>query len=95
MVIPLKDGRRVQAVLPIDDTSLGSIAKATGGRYFRATDSRALAEIFKTIDTMEKTKVHVTSYGRYDELFTWFLVPGCALLALEFAARSTVLGRAP
>lgn len=41
----------------IDEEALTYIATKTGGKYFRATDNDALAEIYQIINTMEKTKV--------------------------------------
>ncbi len=95
VVIPLPDGSRVRALLPINDEELRKIAVATGGRYFRATDAAALGGIFRTIDGMEKTKIEVLSYGRYEERFGWFLGPALCLLALVLTATATLLARVP
>ncbi|MGH9391330.1 MAG: VWA domain-containing protein, partial [Vicinamibacteria bacterium] len=95
VVVPLPDGSRIRAVLPINEEELRRIAGSTGGSYFRATDSAALAEIFKKIDGMEKTRIEVLSYGRYDELFVRFLVPALAVLTLGFASAGTFLARVP
>jgi len=95
VIVPLPDGRRVEALLPIDEDGLRKLAAVTGGSYFRATDGKALQEIFRKIDSMEKTRARVTSYGRYDELFFLALAPALALLALELALGSTVLRRVP
>jgi Ca-activated chloride channel family protein len=64
----------------IDDALLSEIAKATGGRYFRATDAAALQRVIEQIDLLERTPVRTRSYVRYTELFRWPL--GLALLAL-------------
>src|SRR5436309_6085015 len=95
VTVPLPDGTRVRMPLPINEEELRRIAAATGGSYFRATDSAALSETFRKIDGMEKTRVEVLSYGRYDELFGWFLTPALALLALGFVFSGTILARVP
>jgi Ca-activated chloride channel family protein len=64
----------------IDAETLQEIAQVTSGRYFRADDPKALADIFSTIDTLEKTEVEVKHYHRYGELFPW--AAGAALLLL-------------
>ena len=64
----------------IDDALLTEMAKATGGRYFRATDAAALQRVIEQIDLLERTPVRTRSYVRYTELFRWPL--GLALLAL-------------
>ena len=68
----------------IDEDLLKSVAEATGGRYFRATDNTKLAEIYSEINQMEKARTTVDSFPVYKELFgkyaLWALV--CLLLEL-------------
>ncbi len=47
--------RRIEADVEVDEPLLRKISAATGGRSFRATDSAALASIFREIDGLEKT----------------------------------------
>jgi Ca-activated chloride channel homolog len=47
--------RRIEADVEVDEALLRKISAATGGKSFRATDSAALASIFKEIDGLEKT----------------------------------------
>jgi len=47
--------RRIEANVDVDETLLRRVAARTGGRFFRATDARALHDIFGTIDGMEKS----------------------------------------
>jgi Ca-activated chloride channel family protein len=44
------------APVEIDEKTLNSIAKITGGHYFRATDETSLRSIYEEIDHMEKRK---------------------------------------
>ena len=46
----------------IDEALLKSIAEATGGRYFRATDNTKLSEIYSEINQMEKVRTTVDSF---------------------------------
>ena len=68
----------------IDEDLLKSVAEATGGRYFRATDNTKLAEIYSEINQMEKVRTTVDCFPVYKELFgkyaLWALV--CLLLEL-------------
>ena len=41
----------------IDEETLKTIAKETGGQYFRATDNQKLKEVYKEINEMEKAKI--------------------------------------
>ena len=84
-------------VLPveIDEDLLTEIAKETGGRYFRATDSQALSRIFQQIDQLEKTPVRVTTYARFDELTKPLILLALGALALELVLESTLVVRVP
>ena len=84
-------GQRVD----IDDDALTKIAEACGGKYFRATDTRSLREIYERIDKIERTKKEVTKYSEYDELFTYFCLPALLLLLLEVGLANTVFRRIP
>lgn len=53
----------------IDEAALKSMASATNGKYFRATDSKMLRNIFNEIDSLEKTTLDVNRYTRTEENF--------------------------
>ena len=46
---------------------LERLAQLTGGRSFAATDADALAEVFRTIDALEKSPVRGQILTRYNE----------------------------
>ena len=96
---PVKDffGRTVYQMIEVDvdEDMLTGIATKTGGRYFRATDTRSLQEIYKAIDKMEKSPIEQKGYLEYNELFVYFLVPGLILLLLEILLSNTVLRKLP
>ena len=66
------------------------IAATTGGKYFRATDENKLKEIYKEIDSLEKSKVEQTKYHNYDEMFRSWLLAALLLFGLEIALRGTL-----
>ena len=47
------DGRTV----PIDTTAVQQLTRATGGRFYTATDAQALASVYAAIDAMEQSPV--------------------------------------
>ena len=51
----------------IDEELLKTIAKNTGGLYFRATDNKKLEEIYDEINKLEKTEVEEFKYYNYEE----------------------------
>lgn len=68
--MPTPMGVRKQMVpVQIDEALLKTIAKQTGGNYFRATDNKSLKSIYKEIDQLEKTKIEISAYKKYTELF--------------------------
>ncbi len=79
----------------MDEESLRAIAEATGGKYFRATDRRSLADVYEEIDRLETTEMLVENFTRYGERFQGFLIAGLVLLLLEVALRRTWLGTLP
>ena len=66
----------------IDEDLMRQMAAATNdGRYFRATNKKALKEIFDQIDEMEKSKIDVTQYAQTkDEYMPWLWLAVVALL---------------
>ncbi len=79
----------------IDDAMLTQVAEATGARYFRATDLQSLEETYRQIDEMEKTKIELDQYTRYEERFAPFLLLGLLCLAAETLLGFSRLGRLP
>lgn len=88
-------GLRQMRVADLDERLLTKIAESTGGRYFRATDKKALAAIFETIDRLEASEVEAQTFTRYRELFDWLLAPALALLLLDLALGATLLRSLP
>ncbi len=92
--IPVKDmfgQTRYQPMeVKIDEETLRSIAKMTGGQYFRATGNQELGEVYEEIDQLEKSRIEVTQYRRKTERFHWFAMGAVLLLVIEFFLRQTV-----
>ena len=91
-------GNKVKSYQPIhssvNDQLLGQMAEETGGKYYRATTSGALDKVFSSIDQLEKTKVEVNQYTRYEELFQNYLVWAALLYFLSWAMSDIWLRRA-
>ncbi|CAG0938458.1 hypothetical protein BROC_00277 [Candidatus Brocadiaceae bacterium] len=84
-----------QVKIDIDDDALREIAKITDGKYYRATDTESLKEIYRQIDKLEKTESEVTQYTEYSELFHYFLFPAFGLLLFELGLTKTKLRKIP
>jgi Ca-activated chloride channel homolog len=79
----------------IDEKVLTEVSTATGGKYFRATDTDSLEKIYEVINQLEKTTRKTKKFQQYQELYLYFLVPGLCLLLLELVLRQTRFRRLP
>ena len=97
--LPIQDPRFGTRLLKvqteIDEKVLMTIAKKTGGAYFRAQDENALREIFGQIDSLEKTEITVEQYTHYDEKYFWFLWPALGLILFEILWVNLVRAKLP
>ena len=84
-------GMQMQMVpVQIDEPLMKKIAVETGGKYFRATDNKSLNNVYKEIDQLEKTKIEISSFKHYAELFFPFAALALICLALEMLLRYTI-----
>jgi Ca-activated chloride channel family protein len=74
----------------IDEESLARIARTTGGEYFRATDSRAMAAVLDRINKLEKTRLTAPKSEKIDELYLPPLAGGFAIFALALLGGETL-----
>lgn len=79
----------------IDEEVLKKIAATTHGRYFRATDTASLRDIYAEIDRAEKTAFEAPEFLDYRELYPWLAWPALALVLLEIGLAETVLRKLP
>jgi Ca-activated chloride channel family protein len=96
---PMQDafGNKVYRPMPvdIDEDTLKKIATTTGGRYFRATDTESLREVYTEIDRSEKTPFEAPQYLEYHELYPWLAWPALLLVLAEIGLADTVLRKLP
>lgn len=85
----------IMADVEIDEELLREISSMTGGKYYRAVNDEALREIYAEINELETSKVQVTNYQTYEELFLMWVVLGLLFLGLEFIFDKVVLNRLP
>jgi len=79
----------------IDEEVLKQIADETGGKYFRATNTPKLKDVYNEIDKMEKTKISVTEFHNKSEEFYPLILLAVLLLSLEFLMKYTVFKSLP
>lgn len=79
----------------IDEKMMTEIADMTGGKYFRATNTESLRDIYSEIDKMEKTIISEKSFSNKAEHFLPIAVLAAIVLFLEFLLRFTVFRTLP
>ena len=79
-----------RAQVEIDEKLLKEIADATGGKYFRATNNRKLAEIYAEINKLETTEVEERKYYNYEEKYRPLVILALVLLVLEWILKHTI-----
>lgn len=83
----------VNSSADLDADMLTTIAKETGGQFFRATDGNQLADAYRAVDALEPMPQHGPTLRPRHELFRWPLLAAIALLLLVIVPRR--FGRAP
>ena len=79
----------------IDEATLKKIAAATGGKYFRATSGKVLEQIFKEIDSLEKTHLDVQRFSHTEDNYMPWAIALLFLLLLAALIDYTLLRHIP
>jgi Ca-activated chloride channel family protein len=97
--IPVTDAfgnkRLAMAQVDVDEETLKKIAADTGGKFFRATDTQSLKNIYTEIDRLEKTTHQLKKFEHHTELFAWAIVPALAVLGTGVGLGHTRFRRLP
>ena len=97
--IPMRDeAGRVHLIMDkvdVDEKTLATVAEATGGMFYRATDTDSLQKIYEQINRLEKTAQTVQKFEHFDELYSWALIPAAALFGFGMLLQHTRFRRLP
>ena len=74
----------------IDQELMKTIARKTGGKYFRASSNSKLESIYDEINKLETTEIEELKFYDYDEKFRPFVWIAGILLLLEIVLRNTI-----
>jgi len=77
---------------PVDETTLREIALLTKGKFFRATNSQALAQIFQEIDKMEASVVKTITWEEHISLTYLFAEIALILFFIGLWVRISWIG---
>jgi len=87
----LYENQRVE----FNEIGLREVAKIADGKFFRATDTKSLEQIYNDIDNLEKSTVSVKKYQQYRDLFPLCLMSGCGLLLAQILLSQTIWKKLP
>jgi Ca-activated chloride channel family protein len=79
----------------VDAKLMRKIAEDTGGHYYSVSDENSLAEVYREIESLEKSHVGTRDFIDYQDTHLVFLALGIALLFIELALGATVFRRTP
>lgn len=79
----------------IDEKTLTAMANSTGGKYFRATNDRVLADVFDEINKLETSTINVQKYAQTEEDYLPWALLALLLLGMELIMRTIVIRNIP
>ncbi|MEP7214708.1 MAG: VWA domain-containing protein [Anaerolineaceae bacterium] len=77
----------------VDEKLLQTIADRTGGKYFKANNPQALADVYSEIGKLETSRVGRERFERFTQLAPWFAGAAAILLLADITLRGTWLRR--
>ena len=78
-----------------NETGLREIAQIANGKFFRATDTSSLENIYRDIDRLEKSTVSVKKYQEYRDLFPACIMGAVGLLLGQILLSQTIWKKLP
>ena len=90
-------GNRLYQNQPVhfNEAGLKEMARTAEGKFFRATDTESLEQIFSDIDKLEKSTVTVKKFQEYRDLFPACIMAGCGLLLAQIFLSQTLWRKLP
>ena len=84
-------GRTRYVSTRLDETTMRQLAAAADGRFFRATDTGALREVFAQINRLEKSEIKQLRFRNTKDFYRPYLWLSIALWLLWLALKNTFL----
>jgi Ca-activated chloride channel family protein len=73
----------------VDESTMRKIAGIGGGEFFRATDNRALTQVFARIDQFEKAEIKETRFKDTSDYYFIYIQWAAALFLCWLFLKST------
>ncbi|MCB9781037.1 MAG: VWA domain-containing protein [Alphaproteobacteria bacterium] len=79
----------------LDERTLQAVARITEAQYFRAEDTKALRQVYETIDQLQPSTAEAKEYVHTEERYHGLLGIGLVLLVLQLLLGESWLRRLP
>jgi len=79
----------------LDEITLTDIARKTDARFFLASDTKGLEDIYGIINKAEKRDVKIKEFFSFKELYRWLLIPALVLLFAALGLEISIFGVVP
>ncbi len=89
------DGRRGRLMNHFDERSLREAAALTGGKFYRADDSGALAESISDIDRLEKSEIETRKYYEFNDKSAPLILFAVSIFFIDILLRSLFYRKIP
>jgi Ca-activated chloride channel family protein len=73
----------------VDETTMRRIAEIGSGEFFRVTDEKALLQVFRKIDQLEKAEIKETRFKDTSDFYFIYVRWAIVLLLLWLMLKST------
>lgn len=93
--LPVRQGFFTLPPQEIDEATLKRIAELSKAEFFRARDLKTLEDVYNQIDKLEKTKIEMNQFTRFEEKSAGWLVAALIFLTLEKILSLSRFGRLP
>lgn len=93
--MPVQQGFFTMPAQQIDETTLKRIAEISKAEFFRARDLKSLQEVYEQIDQLEKSKIEMLQFTRFEETAGGWLIAAALFLSLEKILSLSRFGRLP
>ncbi len=93
-----KEGRNNVVRIPndsFDEDLMREISRITKGKFFSASDKKALEQVYRDINKLEPNRFKIHQWEKTRELYLWLLLPCLGFLGLELLSRETLFRRIP
>jgi len=93
--LPVRQGFFTLPPQEIDEATLQRIAELSKAEFFRARDLKTLEDVYDRIDKLEKTKIEMNQFTRFEERAGGWLIAALIFLTLEKLLTLSPFGRLP